>query len=71
MSITTASFFKPSSGKWYKDEEFDMNAYFNDPCIKEAIKFAMEDAGLSMEGFIVVVMDPNHKNSHPIMFMPE
>ena len=61
-------FFKPS-GKWYETEELDMSAYYGEPVIHNAIlKAYYEQIAPYHEDMTMVVLEPYHQFSHPIMF---
>lgn len=64
-----ASLFKPS-GKWYQDLAIDMSAFYNEPDIHMAIRCAFEQTARTLQSdWKLVVLDPYHKNSHPIMLI--
>ena len=67
-------FYKPS-GKWYMTEQYDMSDYYNAGItVVEAVEMmlkANERGKRLMPQFIVVVDDPYHKNSYPVMLVPE
>ena len=61
------------SGKWYDTLELDMDKQYNTLLIHDAINNAMaiqhpQWTHGKNAGFHVVVLDPYHKNSHPVMY---
>jgi hypothetical protein len=67
------SLFKPS-GKWCSDHSVDMNGVYNEPLIHRAVWKAWQasrtpaDRALE-EGWILVILEPYHIHSHPIMLI--
>jgi hypothetical protein len=70
-SVVRADRFKPS-GKWYDSIALEMGDFFERNGIHEAIKAAMLRQGVALEkDWSLVVLDPYHKHSHPIMLRGE
>lgn len=69
-SIVRADQFKPS-GKWYQSIALEMGDLWHAPNIHDAIRIAWERAtGNPLpEGWRVVVLEPYHVHSHPIMIV--
>jgi hypothetical protein len=67
-------FFKPS-GKWYMTEQYDMSKFYHTgPTPIDAVTAMLEDSlrGRSlMRQFIVVVLEPYHDKSYPVVLVPE
>lgn len=61
-------YFK-ASGKWYMTESVDMSGHFRDPSVHEAVRLSLQEAGRWLPHFTIVVLDPHHQNSYPVMFI--
>ena len=76
-----------ASGKWYDTWQIDMRLWFEHPDLVHAVKMCWEEAylkafgvkstpmtstitGLNV-GWVLVCMDPYHRNSHPILLRSE
>lgn len=69
--VVRADRFKPS-GKWYDSIALDMSRHYNAVLIHNAVLNAMEDQGVKLEpGWSIVVLEPYHKHSHPVMLKGE
>lgn len=70
------SFYK-LTGKWYMDEEIDMDPFWDELLVHDAVRKALvlakgkELAEGQMDRFIIVVEEPYHKNAHPVMLQPD
>lgn len=65
--VVRADRFKPS-GKWYDSIALDMSDFYNEPMQQNAIRGAMARQKISLEeGWSIVVLEPYHVNSHPMM----
>ena len=66
--IVRADLFKPS-GKWHESIALDMSADYNKTLIHSAVCDAWVRAGRSAleAGWLLVVLEPYHKHSHPVM----
>jgi hypothetical protein len=70
-NFVRASRFKPS-GKWYDDVALDMAGEFNTDSIQTAIKNAYTKTYHPLHpGWMLVVLEPYHKHSHPIIIKGE
>lgn len=58
--------FKPN-GKWYDTFAIDMGEFYNDPFIHDALKKAIIGAGVNIDGYRIVCLEPYHKYAHPVM----
>lgn len=67
-SIVRADRFKPS-GKWYDSIALEMNDYYNvPPVVHDAVRLAAERQGVVVhEGWWLVVLEPYHIHSHPVI----
>jgi hypothetical protein len=66
-SMVRVDFFK-ESGKWYTTEAIDMNNWYNEPLIHDAISKAIITAiGDRLSDMTAVILEPYHINSHPVM----
>lgn len=62
-----ADLFK-DSGKWYTTVELNMGPYYDEPLIHDAVRRAyVDNISPNMSGMTVVVLEPYHKHSHPVM----
>jgi len=66
-----ASLFK-TSGKWYSDYAIDMSAVYYTANIHDALKSAVRKdhphlMNDSYKGWRLVVLEPYHMHSHPLM----
>lgn len=72
--MVRVEFFKPG-GKWYMTEAWDMSNYYNagpTPIDAAIIMFKDNERGRKLlPQFIVVIMDPYHKNAYPVCLVPE
>lgn len=70
-SVVRADRFKPS-GKWYDSIALEMGSQFEISSIHDAINAALERQGVTLgKGWSLVVLEPYHKHSHPIMLRGE
>ncbi len=67
-TIVRADQFKPS-GKWYQSIALEMGAHWTAPSIPDAIKECLMKQGYGevKDGWSIVVLEPYHQHSHPIM----
>ena len=68
VSMCRVDFWKPS-GKWYLTEAIDFIGLYDEPLIHDALKKALERAGIDINyfsGFIITCLEPYHEHSHPI-----
>jgi hypothetical protein len=67
-SLVRADRFKPS-GKWHDSFAIEMSHQFNSGNLHDGAREAIEAAigGPISDGWAVVVLEPYHKHSHPIM----
>jgi len=72
--MVKVDFYKPG-GKWYMTEAVDMSDFYHTGAIHEAVAMAIRDGLKNGERllmqFIVLVDEPYHQNSHPVMLVPE
>lgn len=65
--IVRADRFKPS-GKWYDSIALDMSQNYNDNLIHNAVKASAERQDVKLdEGWTLVVLEPYHVHSHPVI----
>lgn len=67
-SQVRADRFKPS-GKWYDTRVLEMAPYYNETFLHIAVEKAYADTSAVPldEGWSLVVLEPYHRHSHPIM----
>lgn len=72
--LVRADFFKPESGNWYTSEELDMSYHYMDgPSVYDAVRNALAKTRHGAEAekrWIIVVLEPYHRNSYPVMLTP-
>jgi len=57
-----------ASGKWYMTYAVRGRNY-NEPDIFDAVRNDIMEAGISLDrGEMFVILEPYHKNAHPLMF---
>lgn len=55
-------------GKWYETRALNMGELYDIPSVRDAVQFAWHrQYGNAHHGKWLVVLDPHHKNSYPIM----
>jgi hypothetical protein len=64
------------SGKWYMDETIDMNEFYHELSVRDAVVKALhkshpDTAERWLDQFIIVASEPYHKNGHPQMIYPQ
>lgn len=65
--MVRVDFFK-DSGKWYCTEAVNMNRYYNEPDIYDAVRKALrEHLGDRLQGMTAVVLEPYHAHAFPLM----
>jgi hypothetical protein len=66
--MVRVDYFK-ASGKWYMTHSVDMARFWDYGLIPhEAIEAALEAKGRWLPHFTMVILNPYHKNGHPVMF---
>lgn len=66
-SVVRADRFKPS-GKWYDSRALDMSSFYDEPLVHDAVRKAMMLTNMQLEeGWMLVVLEPYHVNSHPVI----
>lgn len=64
--MVRVDYFK-SSGKWYMTEAHDMTEFWDELSIHEAVRKTLERDGRFLPYFTIVVLEPYHRNAHPVM----
>tara|TARA_R100001086_G_scaffold205174_1_gene121039 strand:- start:341 stop:580 length:240 start_codon:yes stop_codon:yes gene_type:complete len=67
-SDVRADIFKPS-GKWYETVTISMEGKYEHSDLFEAVITSYEKPGIRQLGkdWMLVVLEPHHKHSHPVM----
>jgi hypothetical protein len=73
--MVRVDYFKPT-GKWYMTEAIDMSSHWQDVDMFKAIELSLDESRPDRsarwwKSFTVVVLEPYHVNSYPVMFVGE
>lgn len=67
-SMVRVDQYKRRSGKWYETFAVDMDPYYNEVPIQQAVQKAIEDRiAVNLDDWIYVVNEPYHHYTHPVM----
>lgn len=66
--MVRVDYFRPS-GKWYMTEAHDMTGYYDTSDPYSAVEQALRDAGRWLPHFTIVVREPYHQYSYPVMIV--
>ncbi len=67
--VVRADRFKPS-GKWYDSIALNMSGHYTTSLIHDAVRLAAEAQGVKLEtNWMLVVLEPYHQYSHPIIII--
>lgn len=70
--MVRVDFFKPS-GKWKETVAMDMSGVYDFDLIHDAVRTALRnnfgDGVEAFKGLTMVILEPYHKNAHPILMV--
>lgn len=64
--MVRVDYFK-ESGKWYMTDAVDMSLVYDYTSIHAAVEAAIIEHRGALPHFNIVVLEPYHKNAHPVM----